>query len=401
MSIRKRLLLVALPLLLVGAGIGGYVYLTTPADDDVDTVTIWEPKLPATASTYTLPHEESGELWRKSAKSADGKLTELRVGYADGRLGVYTFDKNEKVSTFTCYSADDTNRMVYQSWFGADGLTERARSLRADGTLESEYRRQIDGTEVRDQYSLDGTKVETSVTTLLDGSQRSAKRGADGKVEVSELKAEPKEVSVGQRLAADGTYTPAFKVRLTGARVTSWEYFDTNGKLRHRGKFNADGTMVISLINDDGDTLLTQYWKRTGDDWNRAYYRVEMLEIHDPNRGGQVTVRAKLNPDGITPSTVEQLYDGRVQQKQIFDSKGFNTHVEYNYGGYGYPYGGGGTNVQEIPPAQRRQLVLPPHLVGEPAGLDPKLRVYRLRGTPFAQPAATEPAALPALFIAP
>lgn len=399
MFTRKRLL-VALLLLLIGGAIGCYVLVTNSSTETEVIVDVWEPKLPTSAAGLMLTHEDSGELWRKPVKSPTGKLTELRIGYRDGRVGVYQFDQNEKVQQFTCYSAEDPTRAIYRSWFGSDSLTQKAQTLRVDGTVESEFRRQPDGTEVRDFLSADGVRVDRSVTTLPDGSQRAASRGADGKVTVQTTDAKAQSFTHGERLSEDGSVVPVYKINTVGVRVKDWEYYDTNGKLRHKGQFNADGSLEITLINDEGKSLLKQYWKRSGDDWNRAFYRVEKLELFDES--GNISIRALMNPDGITPSEVHQMSNGTVQRTEFFDAKGFNTAIEYNYGGYGYPYGGGGgTNRQEIPEGQRRQLVLPPHLVGEPGGLDPKIKVYRLRGTPFAEPIPATPAALPGLFIAP
>lgn len=400
MFTRKKLL-VAFTLLLIGGAIGCYVWVTNGSTTETEIIDTWEPKLPTSASLM-LPNEDSGELWRKPVKSASGKLTELHIGYKDGRLGVYQFDQNEKVQTFTCFSAEDTTRAIYRSWFGTDSMRQKAQTLRADGTVESEYRRQPDGTEVRDHMDSTGQRVDRSVTTLPDGSQRSASRGTDGKVTVQVTEAKAQTFTHGERLSADGTKVPAFKINTVGVRVKDWEFYDTNGKLRHKGQFNDDGSMEMTLINDEGKSLLKQYWKRCGDDWNRSFYRVEKLEIFDES--GNVSIRATLNKDGMTPNEVQHMSGGSVQRTEFYDEKGFGTKVEYNYGAYyggGYPYGGGGTNVQEIPPQQRRQLVLPPHIIGEMGGMDPNMRVYRLRGTPFADPTPSSAPALPSMFIAP
>ena len=215
MLTRKRLLLVVSPLLLIGAGVAYFAMPAGPAAEDFPS---WEPKTPAT-SRYTVTPESSGEMGRKAVKTPEGKLSELQVGYADGRLGVYSFDASEKVQHFTCYAEDDRQRPIYEAWFGADSLLQRSRTLRVDGSLAAEFRRQLDGTEVRESFAADGLRVEFSATTLPDGSQRTARRGADGKVSVEEVKAVASERSHGERLGVDGIYTPIFKMKLVGVRV--------------------------------------------------------------------------------------------------------------------------------------------------------------------------------------
>lgn len=391
----KRLLLIAVPLLAVG-GLVGY-YALKPSETVIDNTPIWEPKVPTNGANFSLTPEASGVLWQKSVKTPQGKLSELHVGYQDGRLGVYHFDANERPTRFVCYAADDKTRVVYEAWYGSDSVMLKSRNLRADGTTESEFRRLPDGTEIRESFAADGLKVEQSVTTNPDGSQRTAKVDAAGKVTTSEVKAEPSEKTVGERLRSDGVFTPVYKIKLTGVRVTEWEYYDTNGVLRHKGSFTKEGLMEITLLNDNGQPVLKQTWQKSGEDWNRSFYRVSQVEVY--NEQGTVTARAKINADGVTPSEISSYgWDGKLQRKDIFSNKGVPLRQEMYYG-YGY-YGDIDmpSNTQVYPPGQP-PLVLPARIVGEPLGMDPKVRVYRILGTPFAQEPQSLP--LPPLFVAP
>lgn len=388
---RKFLLLVVLPIGILAAGTA--IYCALPGEEAVDpVVTNWEPKLPA-GPTFTLTPENTGVLWQKPVKNAQGKLTSLEVGFQDGRRGVYQFDANEKVTSFTCYGGD--NSTLYKAEYGSDGLIDRAETLRADGTKEAEYRRGPDGTIVQDQLGPDGRRVDASVTTLPDGSQRTARRAGDGTVSVETVKSEVSERTVGERQSTDGAITPVFKFTMSGVRVTAWEYFDEGGILRHRGVFTTDGGMEVTLYNDSGRAVLKQTWKRSGQDWNRTFYRVTTLELYSDQ--GTVEARVRMNADGTTPSEVSYFnyWDGKINRKDIFDSKGLILRQE-QYWGQPTP-----SFTREIPPEQRQQVVLPAQLVGEPAGANPSTRVYRILGTPFADPLLSVPGALPPQFIAP
>ncbi len=392
---RKRLLMVFLPILIIAAAVG-YFTLMPPSTPVVPK--IWEPQLPTGGSTFTLTHEDTGVLWQKPVKTAQGKTSELHVGYRDGRLGVYHFDTNEKVSRFVCYSADDQTRRVYEAWYSNDAELIRSRVLRPDGTVESEMRRQPDGTEVRDFFAADGLKVEQSINTLPDGSQRTVKRNADGTVTTTEVKAEPSEKNIGERLRDDGVFTPIFKIKLVGVRVNEWEYYDLKGLLRHKGTFTKDGGMEITLFNDKGQPLLKQTWRKSGEDWNRAFYRVSEVEVY--NEQGTITARAKLNADGVTPSEIASFgWDGKLQRKDIFSNKGVPLRQEMYYQYYG-PNTDIPSQTQTYPPGQP-PVVLPARIVGEPAGQDPKVRVYRILGTPFSDVVPATPLTLPPLFVAP
>lgn len=388
---RKKLLLIALPLTLLGAAVA---YFAITSNTEVVPVISWEPKVGGGPS-FTLTPETTGVLWRKPVVDAQGKVTGQEAGFQDGRLGVYKLDANGKVTRFTCFSAEDRKAVIFDAQYGADGLIDRSRTTRVDGTLESEYRRGPDGSMVHERYDASGTRVDLSVTTLPDGSQRTARRGADGKVTVETVKADSSEKAIGERLGADGNVSPVFKLNMSGVRVNSWEYFDEGAILRHRGVFTNDGGMEITLFNDSGRPLLKQKWSRTGEDWNRSFYRVSELELYDEQ--GNVSAVAKLNADGMTPSEVSYFnsWDQRLNRKDVFDSSGRILRQEH-YWGQEVP-----THTQEIPPEQRQQVVLPARLIGEPAGANPAARVYRILGTPYADPLPAEPAALPPMFIAP
>lgn len=392
----RKLMLVLLPILIIGAGVA--YFALKPAAPVDDKVPMWEPTLPLNGGGFTLTHEDTGVLWQRPVKNAQQKITELHVGYQDGRLGVYHFDANEKVSRFVCYAADDQKRVTYEAWYGADAVMLRSRTSRDDGTTASEFHRQADGTEVVDTMGADGLQVVQTVTTLPDGSQRNAKRNPDGTVNVTEIKAEPSEKNIGERLRDDGVYTPIFKVKLVGVRVSEWEYYDLKGVLRHKGSFAKDGSMEITLFNDAGKPLLKQTWVKSGEDWSRSFYRVTEVEVY--NEQGGVQARAKLNADGVTPSEISQYgWDNRLQSKDYFTNKGVPLRREMFYGYYGgntdFP-----SNTQVFPPGQP-PVVLNARIVGEPSGQDPKVRVYRILGTPFSEVPPTAAPVMPPLFVAP
>ncbi|MBY0550899.1 MAG: hypothetical protein K2W95_26710 [Candidatus Obscuribacterales bacterium] len=388
---RKILLLVVLPIgLLIG---GGALYLAiTPSTEVVDPAMHWEPKLPS-GPAFTLTPESTGVLWRKSTTNDQGKVTGLEIGYQDGRRGVYLLGTDEKVKQFTCFAAD--NSTLFKADYGTDGLIDRSETFRPDGTKQAEYRRGPDGSITTDTFGPDGRRVDLSVNTLPDGSQRTARRAADGTVSVETVKAESSEQNIGERLGNDGNVTPVFKLTMSGVRVTAWEYFDDGGILRHRGVFTTDGGMEVTLYNDNGKALLKQTWKRSGEDWNRTFYRVTDLELYSDQ--GTVEARVRMNADGMTPAEVAYFnsWDGRISRKDIFNSKGVIQRQE-QYWGQPTP-----AFTREIPPEQQQQVVLPAQLVGEPAGMNPNKRVYRILGTPFADQLPAQPATLPPLFIAP
>lgn len=389
---RKNIFLLVV-LLLASAAVG-YFFFKKSDQPDQPVITF----LPAVTGLppLTLADESTGELWRKSIKSADGKyVAEEHVGYHDGRLGVFRFDAPGKLASFSCYAAEDQTRLIYEARYdAASNSIVQAKTFRADGTLEQELRRLPDGSEQRYFYGADGVTTKQSVTTNVDGSQRTITAGAAGAAAtVTEVKAAAAEVSLGQRTRADGTITPALKLKLMGVRVTDWERYDQNGVLRHKGKFLPDGSVEIAVLGDKGRPVYKQTWKVTGEDWNRKFYRLTNIAAY--HEDGKPAAEVELYADGATPKVIRNFnnWSGELQSIDSFDGQGFLVRREYYYSSQ-IP-----THTQEFPPEQRQQISLQPVILMPPP-VD-QAHAYRMQGQPFAEPVPATALPLAPLFINP
>lgn len=343
----------------------------------------WELKIPDSLPLQ-LMNEQTGELTRTVHNDAKtGRAELIEVGYKDGRLGSYFFDKG-RLSRYQSFEADKTLR--YEAEYDATGALLSYRFLRKDGTQETVYRRNLSGAEELSFFDSTGLCVK-SVVTASDGSQTVSVRDSNGKVTTTSTDASASEKQYFPVQTEEGTLNQ-LKIQVQGVRVKSWEYRNKDGVLLHSGKFTSDGDIELSIYSPSSKPVIRQTWTCYGEDWTRRYYRLSTIRQLDGS--GDVATEVKLQVDGKTPLEVSSFYNGKKNNTNFYDGNGYHYRTGY------YDYNGSPTTSYEIPPQYRRQGKFSPLILGEPT--DGKQPVYRLRGTPY----STEPAEggnLPPLFI--
>jgi hypothetical protein len=323
-----------------------------------------------------LSEENSGELWRKSVRSADGKfIKEQHVAYQDGRFGVFHFEQGRFVR-FVGYATDSNSPVTFEADYDAISRMKASRSYRADGSLEATYSLQADGLELRTWFGENGRDAVRKTETRIDGSQTETV-WTDGVPKVTQTKADEVDHKIGQRIAPDGTVSAALIITMKGVRVKAWYYFGSKANLLHTGRVQPDGTIEITVFSADFKKLYCQHWRPAGEDWNRAFYRVKRLEAFNESTG-KMSVAVDFHDDGIS---VKQAisYDswGRPYLLDEFDAKGFFiARSIYNHQTRGW------MNRTEVPLEHRQQVRAPKQFLVEP--LNEKGRqFYRLGGLPF------------------
>lgn len=409
-NFNKKYLVAVLVLVAIAAAA---FFLSGSSKKAIDPKAIFVP-VPASTTGVIITHESTGMRSRTMPRpTADGGKIE-EIGYQDNRRGEFTYDAKGKLSGYKAYAAEDNQRLVFDAHYdGGSCLISYSRTFRADGTLESEYKRSPDGAEQEFFYDAAGVCIRTA-TTNPDGSRKVVTGGDEGAaVETEEFPAQEQTVTYGERKTKTGSVVPEFTVKLRGVRVSSWEYRDIEGVLRHRGRILDDGDVEVTLLVTvkelfpngepatpsyygvaasaprDPDTIVplaTQIWTPTGEDWSRRYYRLKSGSVCDGK--GEVVTNFLLNSNGSL-SQVQHFnaYNGYMKQyAELYDENGYQIGMEY------YDVVGNVQNRYETPPGSRQQMQVPAGLkiefgsvnvgVGVP---EPNGKVYRLTGYPFSE----------------
>lgn len=309
---------------------------------------------------------ETGELWRQSVYAADGKtVLEERVAYADGRMGSFFFDDNGRPVRYFCRfpvadksaggngaargedDASGDSIATYEATFTQGGkLVEHAVEKRADGSTASVYNLHADGSEVVRRFRKDGT-LESMSIAYSDGSRRTASFSDDGKSEVGVAFIGPDQktvrlpdagASASSSPSASSSTAPCFLVRLTGARVSGWDYVDEYGEVRQTALYLADGSLEFTFFNEYGTATHRQIWRLQGRDWQRGYYALDrVIEFFDD--GTSVFRELSLSADEKTVR-LSRLYreDGTLWEVRHYDGAGnglMTDHFDYD-GKYSY-----------------------------------------------------------------
>lgn len=328
---------------------------------------------------FQLADENSGQLWRKNVRSADGKFVkEQHVAYQDGRFGIFHFEQGRLVR-FVGYQSDSNSPVIYEAEYLPNGLRiKSSRIYRIDGSLEQTYCLQADDVELRSWFCENGRDMIRKTETRTDGSQTETV-WQNGVASVNETKAVEVDHKIGQRTAADGTTSAELIVTTRGTRVKAWWYFGSKDLL-HTGRVHPDGTVEITVFTDTFKLAYRQYWRLAGEDWSRPFYRVKRLELFN-EQTGKMSTEIDLQDDGVTVrQAISYTWSGDLHLRDEFDAKGYfkarssyNTQTRNWQGRTEYP-----DSAHKVP--------LPKQLVEEPR--NEKGRVfYRLGGVPFTAPA--------------
>lgn len=336
-----------------------------------------------------LMDESSGELTRVVDRDAKtGKIKSISCGYKDGRKGEYIFEQG-KLRFYKGYDLE--NQLCFEAEYEATGLFASYRILRKDGSCQSQFRRLPDGMEELLFLNKSGLIVKSVVTTS-DGTQSiSTRKDLNKPAEVVVHKPEPSEKSFCPVKAEDGNQNFRFKFQLKGARIAQWEYRDAMGILRQKGRFNENGAVEITLVDQSGAPVLKQIWNCVGEDWQGKIYRLAGFE--KLNSDGSLAGSMLLHSDGRTPKEVSNYYDGHKANTEYYDEGGFQYKQEYfdtnGFSNYSY----------EIPAQNRRKAELPEALTKELG--DKELKLYSFMRAPYANALTSEGAETTPLFVLP
>ena len=345
-------------------------------------VSSYEPQLP-TAPPVVLMHETTGEIWRTVHRTDKGVVSKIEVGYQDGRRGVYVFSDAGQVRSFSSYK--DGVTLHYEAEFGPTGLITTSRSVNVHGKTVESYRRLPDGQEETLRFDAAG-QVTEAVISMPDGSRKTVRSNGLLPAQVEQI------ASVGDLKELAAQAGGKFKVTLKGTAVETWEYYNADGKLRHKGVVKADGALEITHVDDYGKPKLRQTWQLNGQDWTRRFYRLAQVEDFDWN--GQVSNITELQPDGRTPKVKHQHWSGRRSYSEYFDAQGYRTYMQYyntdGSPGTRYPQSSEYRNKVDVD----KNMTELPNVNGQP--------LYQLQGNPFAvQPGAAKQSEVSPIFITP
>ncbi len=390
MNFTKKTVLVAAALaVFAGGGLYCFKLLSHGKAAPAAATVAYEPQAPATPAMLMM-NESSGELSRVFNKDPKtGEIKTIDVGYMDGRKGQYIFQKG-KLRFYKAFNQEA--QLFYEAVYEPNGFISSYKYLRADGSVETSFQRQLDGTEELVFFNKEGYVISTTVTASDGGQARGLRPDPRKGAQVNNTKAEPNEQCFNAIKLPDGSDGWQLKVKLVGVRIKEWEYRDKNGMLRHQGKMRDDGNVEISVLRPDGKIGYKQTWTAVGEDWSRRIYRLESVEGF--NESGETAAVIKFHPDGKTPREIANYnsYNGQMSSVDHVNQEGFVYKQEYFYGGTS----NGG---YELPPQYRRKVTLPPGIASEP--LDSGSPVYRLKGMPYSTPAGDQNQTLSPLFVLP
>ena len=334
-----------------------------------------------------LMDENTGQVYQTIQRDpVNGQIQSLTAGYKDGRSGIFLFEKG-RLQAYRGF--DENKKLRFEAEYAPGGLFASYRALRTDGSLESSFRRLPDQSEELQFFDKSGFCIK-SVRNASDGTQTTSTRSSPAQeAEISIVKPEPRELQFGLLNTTDKKWR--FAVKLTGARVSEWEYRDQEGKLRHRGRCTPEGEIEITYLNDLEKPALKQHWTRIGEDWSRRYYRLAELQKLNPDES--IAGSVVLHEDGVTPREVSTYWDGHKSSTEYYDSKGFLFKQEY------FDSNGFSNSAWDVPAQMRRQAKLPHEILNE--AQDKGGPIYRLQGFPYAKALPVEGFALNPLFVLP
>lgn len=260
---------------------------------------------------------ESGERLRRHIYGADGVTEiEMQIEYADGRMGYQYFRKDGSLKE-SKETHPGGRTVKHHALYAADGKTVIAEEkYRIDGTKETEYKLQADGSKQTTTYRLDGK----------------------GLVSVEVVAADSSKVTTHYR--KDGTTLWAIvKAPVNGQRQIEY-YGETTGKLEHVRVYRADNGMDVTVYRADGTVSHKQSWKQDyAGWWYRSYSLEHVIEYaadgKTPSRelkmsydGRSVDKAHLFNPDGSKASVRHFRGDGTLEKEEFLDADGKVTKTE-------------------------------------------------------------------------
>lgn len=336
-----------------------------------------------------LMDESTGLVFQTIQRDlSTGLISGLDAGFRDGRSGSFSFEKGK----LRAYRAYDENKVLrFEAEYNPNGLFASYRTLRTDGSVESSFRRLPDLSEELRFFDKSGFCVK-SIVTARDGTQSTSSfKSHNTPAEITVVKPEARELTYGPIASSSAEKKWRFTVKLSGARVSEWEYRDQDGKLRHRGRCNTEGEIEITYLNQQEQPALKQRWLCVGEDWSRRFYRLAELQRLNPDESIQSNVI--LHEDGVTPREVSTYWDGHKSNTEYYDAQGFMYRQEY------FDSNGFSNSAWDVQPQYRRRAKLPDEILSEPH--DKAGAIYRLKGFPYADALPDEGYALNPLFVLP
>lgn len=369
---------------LLTAALCAFVVVGCSKDSDVPLVTKPESVVVQKQMSPQLPilmGEKTPYFWRREVKDPSGKwVKEVQLTYRDGRYGVVVFGKPdvlENVSFFDSNAPD--RRLVYQASYDASGQRIlRSKYCRPDGSLETDFERLAEGAEQTRFYSA-SQKLMRSVVVSQDGAMLITDYAADGVTIAStnEVKSEIKEMVFSHYRDGDKT-SPRIKLRMSGMRILDWQYFTKDGKLDHTGSFEADGSIQFVFYKPDGSLYRKQRWNNSGEDWNRAYYRLGSAEVFGEKNKAFPEHKATFHRNGCAKQHFRYDKEGGIEAIRHFDQSQQEFSIEEFE-----PNGQLKRNFQY--PVVRRGFI-PVGLFGDPGCEDAKNPAYNFEGELYALP---------------
>jgi len=348
--------------------------------------------------TLQLGQPGSGEQWREITYQPDGKtLARRRIAHDDGGLVDFRYDSKGALTNVSVYALASDAQPAYSADYDTrTGKMIRTETHRADGSLDTIVSYFGDGSQQALSYRADGSLSGNSVTTS-DGAGKTTTYGADGKTitAVTMTGAQDTTVTLGNWHADDSTATPApkLKIKMRGGKALSWDYLDAYGNVEHHGEYLADGSILFTYFNSNGSVNYRQLWKRTGTDNLRSYY--ELARTDDYGYYGNLNRQLFFWEDGKTVKEARHFNsDGTPESIRYYDRKG-NMFRRDNF-----DFSGHYTGSEPAPTWYTSTEWVYDNLKAEPGvTYYNSQRIYRLRGTPFSQPALDGPSGVDPVFI--
>lgn len=304
-----------------------------------------------------LSTESTGELRRKPKYDAKtGQISEIEVGYKDGRQGVYLF-QGGKLKSYSAY--DQKGNLFFQGQYENGARLFSYRVFDSDGKLKTQFQRLPDGSEQVLFFNKNGFCIGSCVTAR-DGSQvRSSRPSADKPAEITATAAKAEQKQLLKIQLADGSDQYRLKVQLAGVRILSWQYLSAEGRIMHTGKFVDDESIEITLHDPAGNPAVQQTWKLQGEDWSGKIYK--LAELKKLSSSGSIESSILLWHDGQTPKEISNYYWGHKNTTQLCDRQGKIYRHEY------YDSNGSPTSGYDVPAQYRQVMRVHPSLLAEPS----------------------------------
>ena len=266
----------------------------------------------------------------------DGATTEITVIWnKDGESAAGPADRYVIVGGKMHYFARtyDGNRGVHYDATYRDGVhIGSLNKFRPDGTLEEQYSVGADGRRTLVKMDVSGRKVsETVIEANGDETVTEFVQGAQPKVTFVKGKATTQNFGTITKL--DGSTLPVLKVEMVGDQILSWVWTRNNVKTEIRGRFEADGKLIVETWVE-GKRRLIETYRTQIEDWNRSFYQLVSSEayfIHGDSNGKNLDRAYYLRPNGTVERAVDGANTGTLNWTKFYDEKG-KLKVHRTYG---------------------------------------------------------------------